>query len=118
MSGRRAALPDAGYEPPRRLFVDDAACRVRFISPNGASARDFDFTGLPVSAALRTAFAVAFDKHVGPSGTVHTADGARATSSAACAGSASCSPGWRHHRPTRLGCGPGTWTSMRWEPAR
>ena len=76
MSGRRAALPDAGYEPPRRLFLDDATCRVRFISPNGASARDFDFTGLPVSAALQTAFAVAFDKHVGPSGTVHTADGA------------------------------------------
>lgn len=30
--GRSAGMPEAGYTPPQRLFLDDGECRIRFIS--------------------------------------------------------------------------------------
>jgi hypothetical protein len=70
--GRRAALPDDGYEPPARLLVDHGRCVVRFITEDGRTTKDFDFTIFLVSRALQVAFARAFDRATGPSGTHKT----------------------------------------------
>jgi len=76
--GRRAALPNVGYQPPARLLLDDGRCLARFTTEDGRASKEFDFTRLPVSRELQVAFAWAFDRRTGPSGTrkaVTTADG-------------------------------------------
>ncbi len=69
MRGRRAALPAGGWEPPPRLLVDGERCVVRFATEDGRASREFDFARLPVERALQVAFARAFDRVTGPSGT-------------------------------------------------
>lgn len=71
-------MPEAGYTPPQRLFVEDGQCRVRFFSEQDLDdVLDYDFTLFPVSRPLQEAFARAFDAHVGPSGKVKAAGAAR-----------------------------------------
>jgi hypothetical protein len=78
-TGRRAALPPAGYAPATRV-ADDTACRIRFVPENPAQQpREFDFTGWPVSLPLRRAFAAAFAKRTRPGGRVRTAESAYKT---------------------------------------
>ena len=76
MSGRTAALPAAGYRLPRRLFVDEHECRVRFFPERGGKAVDIDLSALPVSRELREWMAVAVEGVTGPSGTRRTATSA------------------------------------------
>ncbi|WP_030237198.1 hypothetical protein [Streptomyces sp. NRRL S-350] len=64
-------MPEAGYVPPQRLFLEDGQCRVRFFSEQDPDeVADFDFATLPVARPLQEAFALAFDAHVGPAGKV------------------------------------------------
>jgi hypothetical protein len=49
--------------------VDERRCLVHFSTEDGRASRDFDFARLPVSRALQVAFAKAFDRLTGPSGT-------------------------------------------------
>jgi hypothetical protein len=77
--GRPAALPDAGYQPPARLLLDGGRCVVRVTREDGRASKEFDFARLPVGRGLQVAFARAFDRRAGPSGTrksMHTAIGA------------------------------------------
>ncbi|WP_157183908.1 hypothetical protein [Nocardia takedensis] len=77
--GRRAAMPEAGYVAPQRLFDDGHRCVVRFVAERGGRPIDFDFTRLPVSDELRVSFARAFEAHTGPEGRVKAAGSARNT---------------------------------------
>ncbi|MEU6219077.1 hypothetical protein ABZ845_16370 [Streptomyces sp. NPDC047022] len=64
-------MPEGGYTPPQRLFLDDGQCRVRFFSEQDLDeVVDYDFTTFPVARPLQEAFARAFDAHVGPAGKV------------------------------------------------
>lgn len=75
--GRRAALPPPGFRPPPRLQADQDRCVVRFAAEDaGGGSASYDFAGLPVSPALRTAFTQAFASRTRPGG------GLRAVSSA------------------------------------
>ncbi|WP_410598069.1 hypothetical protein [Amycolatopsis sp. lyj-23] len=78
-TGRRAALPSAGYAPATRM-VDDTACRIRFVPENPTQQpRNFDFTGWPVSLPLRRAFAAAFAERTRAGGKVRSAESAYKT---------------------------------------
>lgn len=68
MTGRPAALPAAGYQPPQRLFVGEHECRVRFFPERGGEPVDIDLSVLPVSHALREWMAIAVEGVTGPSG--------------------------------------------------
>ncbi|MFF9627278.1 hypothetical protein [Streptomyces griseosporeus] len=72
MSGRRAALPGAGYLPPQRLFVDAGECRVRVYNERDGSWTDFDLTELPVDRPLQEWFAAAMAAASGPVGVRRT----------------------------------------------
>ncbi len=64
-------MPEAGYTPPQRLFLEDGQCRVRFFSEQDLDeVVDYDFATFPVARPLQEAFARAFDAHVGPAGKV------------------------------------------------
>lgn len=79
-SGRRAALPPAGYTPAPRVVDDTADCRVRFVPENPAQAPvEFDFTEWPVSLPLRQVFAGAFAERTRPGGRVRTSESAYKT---------------------------------------
>lgn len=69
MRGRPAALPTAGYRAPVRLLLDEGRCTVQVTSEDGRRSKDFDFTVLPVARDIQVAFATAFDRRTGPSGT-------------------------------------------------
>jgi hypothetical protein len=79
VSGRPAALPAAGYRPPRRLFLGEHECRVRFFPEDGGEPVDVDLVKLPVSRELREWMAVAVEGATGPSGTRRTTTSARDT---------------------------------------
>jgi hypothetical protein len=67
--GRRAALPPVGFQPRPRLLQEQNSVIVRFVPEDrAASGKDYDFTGLPLTLALRTAFASAFAERVRPGG--------------------------------------------------
>lgn len=70
--GRPAALPAAGYRPEQRRREIDLA-RILFVpeSPD-EQPREFDFTGLDVSAALQETFARAFLERCRAGGRVRT----------------------------------------------
>ncbi|WP_147991320.1 hypothetical protein [Streptomyces sp. t39] len=72
MSGRRAALPTAGYQSPQRLFVDAGECRVRVFSERNGGWADFDLTELPVARPLQEWFAAAMAAASGPAGVRRT----------------------------------------------
>lgn len=72
-------MPDAGYTPPQRLFLDDGECRVRFFAELDGDVIDYDFTHFAVARPLQEAFARAFDAHVGPGGQINGAGGANNT---------------------------------------
>lgn len=72
MSGRPAALPAAGYQPPQRLFLGEHECQVRFFPERGGEPVDIDLSVLPVSRELREWMAVAVEGVTGPSGTRRT----------------------------------------------
>lgn len=75
--GRQAGMPEAGYTPPQRLFLEDGQCRVRFFSEQDPDeVIDYDFTTFPVARPLQEAFARAFDAHVGPAGKVNSSGAA------------------------------------------
>lgn len=75
--GRRAALPPPGFRPQPRLRDEPDSLVVRVVAEDhGGGGKDFDFTNLPVSPALRTALAQAFAQRTRPGG------GLRALSSA------------------------------------
>lgn len=76
MSGRPAALPAAGYRPPRRLFLGEHECRVRFVPERGGEPVEIDLSVLPVTRELREWMAVAVEGVTGPSGTRRTATSA------------------------------------------
>lgn len=69
-------MPEAGYTPPQRLFLDDGECRVRFFSELDGDVIDYDFTSFAVARPLQEAFARAFDAHVGPGGQINGTGGA------------------------------------------
>ncbi|MFI9365863.1 hypothetical protein ACIG5E_33150 [Kitasatospora sp. NPDC053057] len=69
MRGRPAALPAPGYQAPDRLVLDEGRCTVTFTSEDGRVSQDYDFTCMPVDRELQVAFARAFDRRTGPSGT-------------------------------------------------
>lgn len=69
MTGRSAALPSAGYQPPSRLVLDEGRCVARFSTEDGRRRQDYDFARLPVARPLQIAFAQAFDRRTGPAGT-------------------------------------------------
>lgn len=69
MKGRPAALPTAGYQAPARLLLEEGRCTVRVTSEDGHRGKDFDFAALPVARDMQVAFATAFDRRTGPSGT-------------------------------------------------
>lgn len=69
MRGRPAALPTTGYQTAPRLLVDGARCTVRVTTEDGRVSKDFDFAAMPIARDLQVAFAVAFDRRTGPSGT-------------------------------------------------
>ncbi|MFF5859909.1 hypothetical protein ACFY8B_30550 [Streptomyces sp. NPDC012751] len=51
-AGRPAALPTPGYQAPRRLFLDDGQCLVRFFPERGGSPVDYDFGAFPIAREL------------------------------------------------------------------
>jgi hypothetical protein len=57
------------YQPPARLLLHDDQCLVRFTTEDGRTSKDFDFAQFPVDRELQIAFATAFDRRTGPSGT-------------------------------------------------
>ncbi|MYQ55648.1 MULTISPECIES: hypothetical protein [unclassified Streptomyces] len=69
-------MPEAGYTPPQRLFMDGGECRVRFFSELDGDVIDYDFTSFAVARPLQEAFARAFDAHVGPGGQINGTGGA------------------------------------------
>ena len=68
-AGRRAALPQAGYAMPLRLFISEDECRVRLFPENGGRPADIDLSVLPVPPQLQAWFAVAVAGVTGPGGT-------------------------------------------------
>lgn len=75
--GRAAVLPSPGYEPPPRLIVTTDICAVDFYPKGRGTPIRFDFAALPVHRELQIAFAKAFDRRTGPSGTRRTLNSAR-----------------------------------------
>jgi len=69
VTGRRAALPAAGYQPPARLLLDGGRCVARFTTEDGRRSKDYDFGRLPVPRPLQIAFAEAFCQRTGTAGT-------------------------------------------------
>jgi hypothetical protein len=69
VTGRRAALPAEGYQPPARLLLDGGRCVARFTTEDGRRSKDYDFGRLPVPRPLQIAFAEAFCQRTGPAGT-------------------------------------------------
>jgi hypothetical protein len=67
-AGRAAALPEAGYALPQRLFLGPDECRVRVLPEDGSPPADIDLTTLPVARELREWLAVAVCGATGPSG--------------------------------------------------
>jgi hypothetical protein len=67
-AGRPAALPEAGYALPQRLFAGEGQCRVRVLPEDGGPPADIDLLVLPVSRELREWLAVAVLGATGPSG--------------------------------------------------
>lgn len=72
MSGRPAALPQAGYRLPQRLFTDDGQCRVQFFPESGGNPVDINLSVLPVARELREWMALGVLGVTGPSGTRRT----------------------------------------------
>ncbi len=68
-AGRRAALPQAGYAMPRRLFISEDECRVRLFPEDGGRPADIDLSVLPVPPQLQAWFAGAVAGVTGPGGT-------------------------------------------------
>ncbi|MFD9452697.1 hypothetical protein ACFWBC_06365 [Streptomyces sp. NPDC059985] len=68
--GRQASMPEAGYEPPQRLFLEEDHCVVRFVAEQDRESRDFDFMKFGLARPLRESFARAFDAHTGPAGQI------------------------------------------------
>jgi hypothetical protein len=65
--GRRAALPPAGFRPQQRLGSGQDRLVVRFVPEDGnGETKDYDFSNLPISPALRTAVAQAFAARTKP----------------------------------------------------
>jgi hypothetical protein len=61
--GRRATQPTPGWTPPQRLLPDGVS--VRFVAEDGVREKVFDFSGLPVPAAVQGWLAVCLARRVG-----------------------------------------------------
>jgi hypothetical protein len=67
--GRRATLPPEGFRARRRLCDEHDGCVARFVAEDhGAGSKEYDFAALPISPALRKAFAQAFAQRIRPGG--------------------------------------------------
>ncbi|MEU0119045.1 hypothetical protein ABZ137_36560 [Streptomyces bobili] len=75
-TGRPAALPTPGYQPPRRLFLDDGQCMVRFFPESGGPPVDYDFAAFPIARELVVWLATAFAGSTAPAGRRRTTSSA------------------------------------------